>query len=88
MIQDFFKIKGDNDAILDFRDLSKDQVRNDNVQSFDTNLDEVLSAVTDRPTDNILESLFKIQVEKSEDWTYLLHVYAQETRNAMIPDRS
>ena len=63
IIYDFFKIGDDNEAISDFRDLSKVQLKNDSVQAFDTKWDEILSAVTDRPTDNILESLYKMQVK-------------------------
>ena len=58
---------------------SEIQVKSDNVQAFDTKWDEVLSAVTDRFTDNLLESLYKMQVEKLEGLIYLLQVYAQET---------
>ena len=79
MIYDFFKITGDNDAILDSRDFSNVQLKNDNVQAFDTKWDEVLSAVTDRPTDSILECRCKLQVEKSEGLEYLFQIYAQET---------
>ena len=43
-IYDLIKISGDNGAILDFRDLSKVPLKNDNVQAFDTKWDEVLSA--------------------------------------------
>ena len=68
-----------NEAIWDFRDLSKVQLNNDNVQPFNSKWDEALSAVTDRPTDNKLESLYKMQVEKSKELTYLLQVYTQET---------
>ena len=52
---------------LDFRGLSKVQVNNDNFQAFDTKLNEVLSA----STDNILESLYKMQIEKSEELKYV-----------------
>ena len=76
MIYDFFTTGGDSEAILDFRDLSKVPVNNHNVQVFDTKWDEVLSAVTDRLTDNTLESLFKMQVEKSQEMKYLLQVFA------------
>ena len=44
LIYDFFWISGDNEAILDLRDLSKVQLKNDSVQAFDTKWDEVLSA--------------------------------------------
>ena len=47
MIYDFFKISGDNEAILDFRD---SQLKNDSVHASDTQRDEVLSAVIGRLT--------------------------------------
>ena len=41
--------------------------KSDNFQACNTKWDDVLSAVTDSPTDNILESLCKVQVEKSKE---------------------
>ena len=79
MICDFFKISADNEAILDLTDSLEVQLKNDNVQTFDTKCDEVLSAVTDRLTDNMLKCLYKMQVEKSEELKYVLQVHAQET---------
>ena len=67
MLYDCFKKSWRQEAILDFRDFSKVQLKSDNVQAFDTKWDEVLSAVTDRPTDIILESLCKMHVKKSEN---------------------
>ena len=58
---------------------SEIQVKSDNVQAFDTKWDDVLSAVTDRFTDNLLESLYKMQVEKLEGLRNLLQDNAQET---------
>ena len=77
VIHDLFTISGANEAILDFRDLSKVKIKNDNVQAFDATWDE-LSAVTDRLTDSILESPHKMQVEMSEELKYLLHLCAEE----------
>ena len=54
------------------------QLKNDSVQAFDTKWDEVASAVTDRLTDSILETLYKMQVEKSEGLKYLGQVFSQE----------
>ena len=79
MVCDFFKTGGDNEAILDITDLSEVQLENDNVQAFDTKWDDVLSAYTERPTDSMLVSLYKMQVQKSDELKYLLQVYAQET---------
>ena len=51
------------DAILYIRGLSKIQAKNASVQAFHTKWNEVLSV--DRPTDSILESLYKMEIEKS-----------------------
>ena len=40
VIYDFFNISGDNEAIWDLRDLSKAQLKSDNVQTLDTKWDE------------------------------------------------
>ena len=42
--------------------------RNTNVQAFDTKGDEVLWAVTDRPTDNILEICSRCKLERRKSW--------------------
>ena len=59
---DFNKICGNNEAILDFRESPQVQLKNDNVQAFDTKWDEVLSAVTDRPTESISECLYMMHI--------------------------
>ena len=79
MFHDFFKVRGVNEAILDFRDLSNVQLKNDSVQAFDPKWDQVSSAVTDRTTDSISERLYKMQVEKSAEMNCSLQVYAQPT---------
>ena len=57
MICDFFKIDGDNEPILDFRDLPKAHLKNDTGQAFDKKLDEVSFAVADLLTIYIGESI-------------------------------
>ena len=79
MIDGVFEKSGDNEVILGFKDSSKVQFKNDSVQAFDTNWAEVLSAVTDRNTDSIIESLCKIEVEKSEELKNVVQLYAEET---------
>ena len=72
---------------LDFRELPKVPLENHNDQAFDTKWDEVLSAVTDRLTDNILDSLFVMQVEQSEELKYLLQVFSRSCRSSMLQCR-
>ena len=79
MIYDLFQNSGNNEAILDFRHLTKKQLKSDSVQAFDAKWDEVLSAVTDRPTDSKLESLYKMKVGKSKELKHVLQVHAEET---------
>ena len=79
MICDFSEMIGDDDAILDDRDLPQVQLQNDNVQASDTKSNEVTSAFANRPIDNILESLYKMQVERSEELKHALHVFTHET---------
>ena len=67
-----FKIGGSNGAILALREKSKVDVKNDNVQAFDTKWDEISSGVTDRLTDSFLESPYNMQVEMSDELKYLL----------------
>ena len=66
-------------TILDSGDLSNAQLENDSVQALDAKWDEVLSPITDRPADSIFESVYKMQIEKSEDLKHVMQVYAQET---------
>ena len=72
MIYNFLKMSGDSEAVLEFSDLSHVQLKNGIVPAFDTEWDEVLSPVTDGPTDNILESRYKMHVQKSVELKYVL----------------
>ena len=49
MIYDQFEISDTNGAVLDFSDLLKIELKNDNVQSFDTGWDEKIIAMTRKP---------------------------------------
>ena len=53
-------------------------LKNDNVQAFDTQWDEASSAVTGRPTDNMLKALQDVN-SKIGKLKYVLQVYIQET---------
>ena len=57
-IYDFFKMSRANEAMLDLRCLSNVPVNSDRVRVFDTEWDEVMSAVID----NILESQCRMQI--------------------------
>ena len=62
MIYDYFRVTGSHDAVLDYADCFSVTLRNDNVQEFDTIWDEVLLSMSKIPSDDVLESLYKLRI--------------------------
>ena len=62
MIYDYFRVAGAHDTVLDYADLFSVTLLDDNVQEFDTRWDEVLLSVSKIPSDDVLESLYKLNV--------------------------
>ena len=56
---------GARDTVLDYADLYSVTLRDHNVQEFDTRWDEILLSVSKVPSDDILESLFKLRIRES-----------------------
>ena len=65
MIYDYFRVTGAHDAVLVYADLFSVTLHDDNIQEFDTRWDEVLLSMTKIPSDEILESLYKLRVRES-----------------------
>ena len=59
MICEYFKVSGTREPLLDDHDQLRVQLKNENVQGFDTKWDEVLLSMTKVPDADILEDLFK-----------------------------
>ena len=57
MIDDYFRVTGAHDTVLDYADLFSITLRNDNVQDFDTRCDEFLLSMTKISSDDVMESL-------------------------------
>ena len=51
------RISGEIEATLDVGELIKLTLKNDNVQSSDTRRDDLLLVMTERPADNLSQSL-------------------------------
>ena len=66
MIYDYFRVTGAHDTVLDYADLFSITLRNDNVQDFDTRWYEILLSMTKIPSDDVLESLYKLRIRESE----------------------
>ena len=65
MIYDYFRVTGARDTKLDYADLFSVTLRDDNIQEFDTRWDEVLLSMSQIPSDDILESLYKLRIRES-----------------------
>ena len=66
MVYDYFWVTGTDDTVLDYADLITITLDNDDVQEFDTRLDEILLLWTKIPSDNILESLYALRKCESD----------------------
>ena len=78
MIYDNFRVTGTHDTALDYADLFSITLRNDDVQDFDTILDEILLSVTKVPSDDVLESLCKLRIRESDQLKTTLELYDME----------
>ena len=65
MIYDYFRVTGAHDTVLDYADLFSVTHHDDNTQEFDTRWDEVLQSMSKIPSDDILESLYKLMIRES-----------------------
>ena len=75
MIYDYFRVTGAHDSVLDFADLFSVILHDDNVQEFDTRWDEVLLSMSKIPSDDVLESLYKLRLRESVQLKTALELY-------------
>ena len=66
MIYDYFRVTGAHDTVLDHADLFSVILHDDSVQEFDTIWDEVLLSMSKIPSDDVLESLYKLRIRGSD----------------------
>ena len=86
MIYDFFPVTDAHDTVLDCADLFSVTLHDDHVQDFDTRWDEVLLSMSKIPSDEILESLFKLRIRESTQLKTVLELYDMEIhQNISMP---
>ena len=86
LIYEYFRVTGANDSVENYADLFTVALRNDNVQEFDTNWDEILLSMTQIPSDDILEGLYKLRIRESEKLKTVLELYNMEIQKKAEPD--
>ena len=78
MIYDYFRVTGAHDTVFDCADLFSVTLHDDNVQEFDTSWDKVLLSMSKIPSDDVLETLYKLRVSESAQLKTVLEFYDME----------
>ena len=78
LIYEYFRVIGANGSVENYADLFTSGLRNDDTQEFDSKRDEILLSMTQIPSDDILDSLYKLRIRKSEKRKTVLELYDME----------
>ena len=78
MIYDYFRVSGAHYTVLDYADVFSVTLGDDNVQELDTRWDDVLLSMSKIPSDDVLESLYKLRILESEQLKTVLEVNEME----------
>ena len=78
LIYVYFRVTGANDSVENYADLFTVALRNDEIQEFDSKCDENLLSMTQIPSDEILDSLYKLRIWVSEKLETVLELYNME----------
>ena len=78
MIYDNFRVTGAHHTVLDYADLFSVALHDDKIQKLDTRWDEVLLSMSKIPSDDILESLYKLRICESAQLKTVLELYDME----------
>ena len=78
MIYDYFRVTGAHDTVMDYADFFSVTLHDDNIQEFGTRWDEVPLSMPKIPSDDILESLYKLRKRESAQLKTVLELYDME----------
>ena len=79
LIYEYFRVFGANDSVENYADLFTVVVlRNGDIQEFDSKWDGILLSMTQIPSDDILESMYKSRIRESEKLKTVLELYNME----------
>ena len=72
------RVTGANDSVENYADLFTVVLRNDDIQEFDSKWHEILLSMTQIPSDDILEGLYKLRIRESEKLKTVMELYNME----------
>ena len=78
LIYEYFRVTAANDPVENYADLFTVVLRNDDIKEFDSKWDEILLSMTQIPSDDKLESLYKLRIRESEKLKTILELYNME----------
>ena len=78
LIYECFRVTGADDSVENYADIFTVILRSDDIQEFDSKWDEILLSMTQIPSDEILESLYKLRIRESEKRKTVLELYSME----------
>ena len=78
MIDDYFRVTGAHDTVLDYDDFFSVTLHDDDIQEFDTRWNEILLSMSKIPSDDILECLYKLRIRESAQLKTVLELYDME----------
>ena len=87
LIYEYFRVTGTHDSVENYTDLFTVDLRNDDIQEFDSKWDGILLTMTKIPPDVILEGLYKLRIRESEKLKTVLELYDLEIHQKKLgPD--
>ena len=78
LVYQYFRVIGANGSVENYADLFTVVLRHDDNQEFDSKWDDILLSMTQIPSDDILESVYKIRIRESEKLKTVLELYKME----------
>ena len=77
-IYEYFRVTGADDSVENYADLFTVVLQNDDIQEFDSKWHDFLLSMTQVPSDDILEGLYKLRIRESEKLRTVLELYNME----------
>ena len=84
LMYECFRVTGANDSVENYADLFSFVLRNDDTQEFDSKWDGNLLSMTQIPSDDIMERLYKLRTRESEKLKTVLELYNMELHQKKI----
>ena len=78
LIYEYFLFIGAHDSVENYAGLFTISLRNYDIQEFDSKCDGILLSMTQIPSDDILEGLYKLRMQESEKLKTVLELYDLE----------